>query len=122
VRLVIRVVPLKGHKPPPGTESFLTYVQRFDIAPQINPSFSTTGSAGQFPEPSSSMYLLKRSTRADGSRLGDVVPLGQLRVLMDLIPHFGAKADTRLTKENSMEFSTEFWLNKYFEKEVFYGF
>jgi hypothetical protein len=41
-------------------------------------------------------------------------PLVQLQVLMDLIPHFGAKADNRLTME--------FWLNKHFEKELLYGF
>jgi hypothetical protein len=67
------------------------------------------------------MYVLKRSRRHDNTTIGDVVPLGQLRVLLDLIPRFGADADRRLTKETSLEFSLEFWLNRYFEKELFYA-
>ena len=66
------------------------------------------------------MYILKHSQRSDRTLIGDVVPLGQLRALLDLVPHFGAAADKRLAKETSLEFSLEFWLNKYFEKELFY--
>jgi hypothetical protein len=51
--------------------------------------------------------------------MGDVVPLGQVRTLLNLVPRFGAEANTQLTKETSLEFSQEFWLNKYFEKELF---
>jgi hypothetical protein len=53
--------------------------------------------------------------------IGDVVPLGQLRALLDLVPRFGAAANKRLTKETSLELSLEFWLNKYFKKELFYA-
>jgi hypothetical protein len=109
VRLVMRAVPNKGFRPYLGTECFLAYVQRFDFVPQAN------------PDPASSLYLLRRSTRTDGSRLGDIVPLTQLRARVDLTPHFGAKADTRITKENCMEYSSQFWLNKYFEKELFFA-
>jgi hypothetical protein len=67
------------------------------------------------------MYLLRRSLRSNGSPLGDVIPLGQLRALVDLCPLFGPKADNRLTKHNSMAYSKEFWLNKYFDKEIFFA-
>jgi hypothetical protein len=53
--------------------------------------------------------------------MGNVIPLGQLRALLDLVPHFGAAANKRLTKEMSLELSLEFWLNKYFTKELFYA-
>ena len=53
--------------------------------------------------------------------MGDVMPLGQLRALRDLVPHFGAAANKRLTKETSLELSLEFSLNKYFTKELFYA-
>jgi len=52
--------------------------------------------------------------RNDGAIMGDVVPLAKLRTLVDLVPRFGAEADTRLTKETALEYSSEFWLNKYF--------
>ncbi len=68
------------------------------------------------------MYVLKRACRADGSIMGDIVPLAQLRTLVDLVPRFGKKANRQLAKETVLEYSSEFWLNKYFEKELFYAF
>ena len=53
--------------------------------------------------------------------MGDVVPLRQIRTLLDLVPRFGEDANKQLTKETSLELSLEFWLNKYFEKELFYA-
>jgi hypothetical protein len=38
-----------------------------------------------------------------------------------VMPWFFEKADPHLTKDNSMELSSEFWLDKYFHKELFYG-
>jgi hypothetical protein len=68
------------------------------------------------------MHLLKRARRSDGSIMGDIVPLGQLRKLVDLVPRFGKQANRQLAKETVLEYSSEFWLNKYFEKELFYAF
>jgi hypothetical protein len=52
---------------------------------------------------------------------GEIVPLTWLRALVELTPVFGKNADNRLTKESSLEYSNEFWLNKYFDKELFYA-
>ena len=38
---------------------------------------------------------------------------------VQLVPRFGAKADTRLTSATSMEWSREFYLNGYFDKDIF---
>jgi hypothetical protein len=67
------------------------------------------------------MYLLKRARRSDRAIMGDVVPLDQIRALIDLVPRFGAEADKRLTRGTTLEYSSEFWLNKYFDKELFYA-
>jgi hypothetical protein len=67
------------------------------------------------------MHLLKRARRADRSIMGDIVPLAQLRTLVDLVPRFGKQANRQLAKETVLEYSSEFWLNKYFEKELFYA-
>ena len=53
--------------------------------------------------------------------MGDVIPLSQLRTLINLVPRFGAEADNRLTKVTALEWSSEYWLNKYFDKELFYA-
>jgi polyphosphate kinase len=66
------------------------------------------------------MYLLKHAQHHNKSIMGGVVPLAQIRALVELTPMFGDQADHRLTKESSMEYTTQFWLDKYFDKEVFY--
>lgn len=48
-----------------GPYSFLAYVQHFNIIL----------AGGASPDLASGMYTLKRATRSDGSRLGDVIPL-----------------------------------------------
>ena len=67
------------------------------------------------------MYLFKHSTQADGSCMGDIIPLGQLRAAIKLTPSFGKQADHQFTKENSFEYSNEFWLAGYFDKETFFA-
>ena len=52
--------------------------------------------------------------------MGDIVPISQIRTAAPLIPRYGSRADPKLTSRNSMEFSTEFFLNKYFDKNLYY--
>jgi hypothetical protein len=51
--------------------------------------------------------------------MGDIIPLAQLRTLVNLVPRFGKQANRHLAKQTVLEYSLEFWLNKYFEKELF---
>ena len=67
------------------------------------------------------MYVLKQSVRADGVLLGDFIPLSQLHAVADLIPKFGVKANPQLMKQTSLAYSTEFWLNKYFDKQTYFA-
>lgn len=96
-----------------GPYLFLAYVQRFDVIP--------TGTLRSQPDPASGMYALKRSVCSDGSRMGDVIPLMHLRSTIQLVPKFGATADPQLTMQTSLEYCTEFWLNKYEQKESFWA-
>ena len=115
IRLIIH--PLDWYMPlkPP---LYLTYVQRFDIIPQATPGYP--GPRAAIPDPVTGMYILKRAIRSNGSRMGDIIPLSRYRMPVELTPRFGAKADHRLTKENSLESSTEFILNKYFHKDTYH--
>lgn len=87
---------------------FLVYAQSFKVVGNL-----------LRPDPVTGCYALRRSLRTDGSRLGGVLPLGLLRMPVDVPPRFGPSADTRLTSKNSMEWSTEFWLNKFWDKEYY---
>ena len=67
------------------------------------------------------MFALKWAVHAGGAPLGDIIPVLQLHALVDLIPRFGAQADPCLTKQTSFAYSAEFWLNKYFNKQMYYA-
>ena len=97
---------------------FLTYAERFDII--LHPTFYGSTTRGTCPDPVTGQYVVKRSTRANGTRLGDVVPLSQARIPAPLVPRYGVRADPKLTSRNSLEYSTEFYLNRFFDKELYY--
>jgi hypothetical protein len=65
------------------------------------------------------MHTLKRAKHADGSPVGNFIPLNQLRAFISVIPQLGDVADARLTKAMSSHYSHSFFLNKYFDKEIY---
>ena len=85
---------------------FAAYVQRFNVG-NVN---SATG-----------MHLLKQVVRANGECIGEVILLTFIHSPVHLIPYFGIEAHSRLNKLSSYELSTEFWLNKYWSKELYYA-
>ena len=101
------------------TGQFLAYVRCYNVLPQRDPA--NHARQGMFPDPNTGLFILKRATRSNGEMAGDVIPLNQLRSLVDVAPRFGEKANPRLTNTNSLSFAKEFWLNKYFDKELFYS-
>ena len=94
------------------------YAECFEIIPQ--PAFDGSTSQGMYPDPITTQYIVKRSTRADGSCLGDIIPLLQTRILTPLVPQYGIQADPKLTSRNNLEYSTEFYVNHFFDKELYY--
>lgn len=101
------------------TSRFLAYVRRYDVIQQRHPT--NAAQRGIYPEPNTGLFLLKRAKRANGEAAGDIIPLDQLRSSVDIAPRFGEKADPRFTNSSSLTYATEFWLNKYFDKELFYA-
>ena len=67
------------------------------------------------------MHVLHRAKRANGEYFGDIIPLSQLRAPINLVPRFGKTANKCLSSTNSAALSEEFWLNKYWEKDLFYA-
>ncbi|KAF8130114.1 hypothetical protein EV363DRAFT_1399319 [Boletus edulis] len=89
------------------------YVQRFNVVPQQGISGNIHLGTG--------MYSLRQATRSNGTRIGDVVSVSHIRSGAHLIPNFSKEAHARLTRQNSYEISTDFWLNTYWSKESFYA-
>ena len=102
LRLVFRML---------NTDQFLTYVQRFHVTP---PAGHATDAA------TIGLHVLKRATRNTGERIGDVLPLTHIRSPVHLIPCFGKAANSRLTTHTSYELCSEFWLNHYWNIQIYY--
>jgi len=119
LRIVFRVVPCRRAPYHPCADLILTYAQRFDVIPQPCPQ--SPEQKGLYVEPSTKMFLMKSARRSDRSIMGGILPLGQVRALVNLVPLFGEVADNRLTKETLLEYGSEFRLNPYFDKELYYA-
>jgi hypothetical protein len=66
------------------------------------------------------MHAARRAKRSNGTWMGDVIPVDQLRAPVNLVPRFGVKADHRLTAYNSAEHASEFWLNRFWDKNSYF--
>ena len=104
VRLIFRLL---------RSDTFLAYVQRFNVTLPPPSSNTTDAAAG--------MHILKRVIRSNGVQVGDIIPLRHICSPAHAIPHFGKEANSRLALHTSYELSNEFWLNKYWNKEFFYA-
>ncbi|KAF8970295.1 hypothetical protein BDZ97DRAFT_1914618 [Flammula alnicola] len=122
LRIIFRIAPPSGWQHPLKLDRFLAYVQRFDIVPQVNQKVTDSPTLrGLYPEPLAGMYIVKRARRTNKDAMGDIIPLDQLRALVELTPQFGKKADRRFEKTNNLEYGTEYWVDKYFDKELFFA-
>lgn len=63
-------------------------------------------------DPATQMDTLKRTKYADGTPIGNIVPLCQLCSFINVIPRLGDAADARFTKAMSMYYSESFLLNR----------
>ena len=104
VRLIFRLL---------WSNTFLAYVQQFNVTSPPPSCHSTEGAAG--------MHILKRAIRRNGSRVGYIIPLHYIRSPAHVISRFGREANDRLTRHTCNELSNEFWLNKYWNKQFFYA-
>jgi hypothetical protein len=94
-----------------GNDRFLAYVQQFDFVPQQN---------GSYIDKDMQLPVIRRVIRSNGQPLGEIVPLSQVRELVNIIPCFGTKAQSHLTQSNSAYHTSTFLLNKYFTKDQYY--
>lgn len=118
----MRPLPRDDHELPACFNTTLIYAQRFTVVPQVNEAISGSKTArGPYPEPTTSLYVVRRAERTNGNPVGDVVPLHQVRAPLDLVPKFGKQADPHVTKETSLHCYQEFYINKYHTKELFWA-
>ena len=98
---------------PMNADYIVIYVQRFNVVSQQgSPSNVHLGTG---------MHLVRRAIKSNGTRIGDVVPVSHIQSAAHLIPSFGKQAHSHLSRQNSCELSSNFWLNKFWLKEFYYA-
>lgn len=73
------------------------------------------------PAPHIDMFVLNRHRRADGTRVGDIVALTDIREVVELVPKFGRQMRPDLNCNNSLEIMDTFYLNNFADKETFHA-
>ncbi len=107
--------PVVGHgHDVPNPYKVAIYEQLFKFA-------NTDCNGGAIQEPGSKMYLLERHLRGDSLRMGDTIPLKDVRQAIDPAPCFGRVADCALTADNCLEVGKKFWLNHFATKDCYHS-
>lgn len=95
-----------------GTDHFLTYVQHFHVTPPPAGHMTDAAATG--------LHTLKCAMRNNEEQIGDVLPLSHIRSPVHLIPCFGKTANPRITTHTSYELYSKFWLNRYWNTQIYY--
>ncbi|KAJ3888382.1 hypothetical protein GG344DRAFT_53732 [Lentinula edodes] len=128
VKMIFTVAqPRRPSLPIEGTHCFLAYCERLDIVNQPPPPLQYQhlpcyrACPFRYPDYSTGCYVLKRARRADGTPMGDIIPVSQFRSFADICPLYRGNPHPSLTKSTSQYHSDEFLLNKFFNKETFFA-
>ncbi|KAL4065534.1 hypothetical protein V8B97DRAFT_2025692 [Scleroderma yunnanense] len=73
------------------------------------------------PAPKIEMFLVHRCFRSNGTPLGDIIPLDNVRHPIQLVPKFGVDAPRNMTCDNTLDVGREFYINSFADKETFHA-
>lgn len=73
------------------------------------------------PEPGIDMFVVERHMRANGTRMGDIFELTDVREVLELVPCFGDKMPDGLNCNNSLEVMNSYYINNFSDKETFHA-
>ncbi|KAH8985112.1 hypothetical protein EDB86DRAFT_3066078 [Lactarius hatsudake] len=117
VRMVFQ--PISREQPSESIHPLLCYVQKFSFVGRAE-------DGTRLKEQNVGMYLVWRQFRAptvgSGERMhmGDITPIIDIARAVDIVPVYGARMDPRITAENSLDIPTDFYLNDFSDKEIYY--
>jgi hypothetical protein len=109
-------------KPVGGSDSHphLFYGEYFQYSSR-HVEIGPNGEGVNIPEPGIDMFSVHRHFCSNGTKMGDVLPLQNVRQMVQLVLKFGAVAHPALTKDNSMDLVRDFYINNFDDKETFHA-
>ncbi|KAH9034171.1 hypothetical protein EDB84DRAFT_1669337 [Lactarius hengduanensis] len=116
VRMVFQPI----SREPSDSIPLLCYVQKFSFAGRR----AEDGTRSK--EQNVGMCLLRRQFRTptvgsgERTRMGDITPITDIARAVDIVPVYGAQMDPQITAENSLDIPTDFYLNDFSDKEIYY--
>jgi len=73
------------------------------------------------PAPDINMFLLHCHLRSNGTRMGDIARLIDVREIVELVPRYGTKMDGCLNSDTSLKLTDSFYMNNFADKETFHA-
>jgi hypothetical protein len=73
------------------------------------------------PAPHVDMFVLNCHLRSNGSQMGDIFQLTDIREVVELVPQFGSKVDNQLNCNNLLDIPDTFYLNNFTGKDNFHA-
>ncbi|KAH8979549.1 hypothetical protein EDB86DRAFT_2814501, partial [Lactarius hatsudake] len=104
VRMVFQ--PISREQPSESIHPLLCYVQKFSFA-------------GRRAE-DGTRSKEQNVGIGERMRMGDITPIIDIARAVDIVPVYGARMDPRIMAENSLDIPTDFYLNDFSDKEIYY--
>jgi hypothetical protein len=73
------------------------------------------------PAPDIDMFVVHQHDRSNGTRMGDIIRLTDIREMVELIPRFGLRMDNQLNCNTSLHLADSFHINNFTNKETFHA-
>jgi hypothetical protein len=70
--------------------------------------------------PDINMFLLHHHLRSNGTHMGDIAHLIDVRETVELVPWYSMKMDRHLNSDTSLELTDSFYMNNFTDKETFH--
>ncbi|KAH8991606.1 hypothetical protein EDB86DRAFT_3065127 [Lactarius hatsudake] len=109
VRMVFQ--PISREQPSESIHPLLCYVQKFSFAGR-RAEDGTRSKEQNFRAPTVGS--------GERMRMGDITPIIDIARAVDIVPVYSARMDPRITAENSLDIPTDFYLNDFSDKEIYY--
>lgn len=106
-------------KHPPG--DFLAYVEPFGPSQGFSRR-TDNGKDECIADPNSGLFCVQCILNQDGMRTGMIINVKDIWRQVDLVPNFSRKCPARWTSETSVELASEFFVNHFYDKEIFASF